>query len=374
MPGTFETYQQCASLLALGANGGQPREWLTAEHPGVRGCAALAPALAGDPQALRVLAKLCLAPSAFDQALGYGLDAASPALRHFTGPPRWALIDAACTRESNFRDLVMCAWMVLPRAFRTAPCPELSPYLRAGFPHGWPEAGAQTSAQAAFARVVAGRDELWQTDETARIQTLRMLGLPTDREAWCELAKRPRRVDYSAADLVALQGQMAVRRRPALYLGEGIDRIHPDLLQRLLENLLDAYEQAAIDGEIDGYRLTIESDARVVLAVDGPAFSIEGRPGGPGSSELTRMFTEPHMSATPAGPDAMVQLNDSGRILLHDRSSDLVRRPRLCAEFCGHGARSNRSSPPDSRPAQATEQCSNWTQSGCHPARQCRVG
>ena len=197
---------------------------------------------------------------------------------------------------------------------RTAPCPELSPYLRAGFPHGWPEAGAGTSAQAAFARVVTGRDELWQTDETARIQTLRMLGLPTDREAWCELAKRPRRAGYSAADLIALQRQMAVRARPALYLREGIDRIHPDLLRRLFENLLDAYEQAATDGEIERYRLTIESDARVVLTVDGPAFSAENQPysieGWPegGSSEFTRVFTEPHMSHS-GRTDAMVQLN-----------------------------------------------------------------
>src|SRR5947207_9455745 len=125
MPETNARYELGASLLDLGANGGQQREWLTDEHPGVRGCVALAPALADDPQAWQVLAELCLAPRAFDRALGHGLDPASPALRHFAGPPRWTLIEAACARVPNFRDVVLSAWMALPRAFQTAPCPEL---------------------------------------------------------------------------------------------------------------------------------------------------------------------------------------------------------------------------------------------------------
>lgn len=85
---TTTTYEVCASLLNS-ADVDELRNRLTDEHPGIRGCAALAPALADDPRAQRVLANLCLAPRAFDQALGYGLDATSPALRHFAGPPRF---------------------------------------------------------------------------------------------------------------------------------------------------------------------------------------------------------------------------------------------------------------------------------------------
>lgn len=40
------------------------------------------------------------------------------------------------------------AGMALPRAFRTAPCPEVGPHLRAGFPDGWPDSTAvPTGAQ-----------------------------------------------------------------------------------------------------------------------------------------------------------------------------------------------------------------------------------
>ncbi|MEV6964025.1 hypothetical protein AB0M47_02840 [Hamadaea sp. NPDC051192] len=285
-----EDFELCASLLDLGAASGQPREWLTDEHPGVRGCAALAPALADDRQAHKVLAELCLAPRAFDRALGYGLDTASPALRHFAGPPRWALIEAACARTPNFRDVVVSAWMALPHAFRTAPCPELGPFLRAGFPNGWPAASTvPTSAQLMLANDVAERAELWDAEEDARVRTLSALGLPTERSDWYALANGPR-PDFRAADLFVVNGGMAIRRRPTIYRGEGVDRTHPELLRRLLDNLLEAYDHAAADGEVGDYRLTIESDTRVAFAVEGGQLLAEtGRGGYP--SEFAQLFT-----------------------------------------------------------------------------------
>ncbi|MFC4131910.1 hypothetical protein ACFOZ4_14975, partial [Hamadaea flava] len=253
-----------------------------------RGCAALAPTLADDRQAHKVLAELCLAPRAFDRALGYGLDAASPALCHFAGPPRWALIEAACVRIPNFRDIVTSAWMALPHAFRIAPCPELGPYLRAGFPNGWPAASTvPTSAQLMLAGDVAERAELWDAEEDARIRTLSALGLPTERSDWYALANGPR-PDFNAADLIVLNGGMVIRRRPAMYLGEGVDRTHPELLRRLLDNLLEAYDHAAADA--GDYRLTVESDTRVAFTVEGAQLLAETGQGG-SASELTQLFT-----------------------------------------------------------------------------------
>ena len=42
-------------LLGAGELDGEPRAWLRDPHPGVRVCAALAPALADDPEATTVL-------------------------------------------------------------------------------------------------------------------------------------------------------------------------------------------------------------------------------------------------------------------------------------------------------------------------------
>ncbi|MEU8007688.1 hypothetical protein AB0B66_41565 [Catellatospora sp. NPDC049111] len=291
---TTETYELCASLLDLGANGGQPREWLTDEHPGVRGCAALAPALADDPQAVKVLTRLCVAPRAFDRSLGYGLDPASPALPYFAGPPRWTLIAAACARVSDLRDLDQGARMALPRAFRTALCPDFEPYLRAVFPQGWPTASVDaTTTQRTIACHVAERDELWQAEGETRTRVLRALELPVERAAWLELVKGPRRsvAEYSAADIVVLEGKMAIRCRPTIYVG--VDRTHPEMPRRLFENLLDAHAEAVAEGRIDGYHLTIDSDACAVLTVDGVALSVDRGPG-TWSPEFTNMFTSCH--------------------------------------------------------------------------------
>lgn len=243
-----------------------------------------------------MLRKLCLAPRAFDRSVGHGLDPASPALRHFAGPPRWTLIEAACARVPEFRDLVNGAWMALPRAFRTVPCPEIGPYLRAAFPDGWPDATVvATAGQRHLAHNVAERNELWQADDGIRTRVLRSLGLPVDRAAWRGL-RRPV-AEYSASEIFVLEGLLSIRVRPAMYLG--VDRTDPELLRQLFENLLDAHAQAAADGEIGGHHLTVESDARVTLAVDGAALAAESRPMNH-PSELTSMFTAGHWCRTEA--------------------------------------------------------------------------
>ncbi|MFD9061875.1 hypothetical protein ACFVZ3_10170 [Kitasatospora purpeofusca] len=62
-------------LVAIGHLGGDTRPWLTDPHEGVRGCAALAPDLAGDDTADRVLLERARSPRAFGESFG---DMASP--------------------------------------------------------------------------------------------------------------------------------------------------------------------------------------------------------------------------------------------------------------------------------------------------------
>ncbi|GIF62527.1 hypothetical protein Ais01nite_05620 [Asanoa ishikariensis] len=103
----MERLDPCAELLRIGEAGREPRGWLDDDDPGVRGCAALAPALAADGKATGVLCQLAASARAFDRALGFGGD--SPALRHFTGPQRWALAEAVCVRAEKPRDLLQAA-------------------------------------------------------------------------------------------------------------------------------------------------------------------------------------------------------------------------------------------------------------------------
>ncbi|WP_158997545.1 hypothetical protein [Streptomyces aureus] len=57
-------------LIAIGHLGGDTRPWLTDPNAGVRGCAALAPDLAGDDTAERVLLELARSPREFGESFG----------------------------------------------------------------------------------------------------------------------------------------------------------------------------------------------------------------------------------------------------------------------------------------------------------------
>ncbi|MGW4604912.1 hypothetical protein ACWENS_16775 [Streptomyces sp. NPDC004532] len=63
-------YELATLLVAMGHLGGDTRYWLTHPNAGVRGCAALAPGLAGDDTAERVLLRLARSPRAFSQSFG----------------------------------------------------------------------------------------------------------------------------------------------------------------------------------------------------------------------------------------------------------------------------------------------------------------
>ncbi len=204
-------------LLIEGASGGMPRQWLNDEDVGIRGCAALASSLSGDPQATRVLVELARSPRAFDVALGHGTQA--PALRHFTGPPRWTLIEQVCSRAGSPDDLWVAATVAAPRAFRVSPCPEIGPYLRVVFAGGWPQPDTASSVQRAVARRLAERTDLWQRNDSTRAATLGPLGLPDDRAAWQELASSRPAGELTAADILVVEERIhAIRMRPQMYL------------------------------------------------------------------------------------------------------------------------------------------------------------
>ncbi|MER7705035.1 hypothetical protein ABTX81_19335 [Kitasatospora sp. NPDC097605] len=63
-------YERATILIALGHLGGDTRSWLADPHKGVRTCAALAPGLAGDGAADRLLRELARSPGEFAESFG----------------------------------------------------------------------------------------------------------------------------------------------------------------------------------------------------------------------------------------------------------------------------------------------------------------
>jgi hypothetical protein len=94
--------ERAALVLAMGELGLAPREYLADPHPGVRACAALAPALAPDDAATAEILAALADPAACDD--------------WFTNPPpqlrfriRFALVTAAIERVDGFDKLLPAA-------------------------------------------------------------------------------------------------------------------------------------------------------------------------------------------------------------------------------------------------------------------------
>ncbi|MDG4820586.1 hypothetical protein O7635_01810 [Asanoa sp. WMMD1127] len=290
-----EQKRLCVELLRIGESGGEPRDWLEDEDPGVRGCAALAPALASDRAATEVLRRLASSARVFDCALGYGGD--SPALRYFVGPPRWTLAEVVCARVDDPGRISEAAHAALQRAFRRSPCPELSPYIRVAFPGGWPRAEAITSAQQTIARGLTARSELWQGNAEHRVATLRPLGLPDDWAAWHKLAQSAMPDDPGPADILVIEDPLqAVRTGPQLYV-DAAGRSDPRLPGAIVTQLVEEFARCHGTDESARWNLTIESRGRFVLEVDGMALSAEWAPRR--RSYLTTVLTFPQGARAP---------------------------------------------------------------------------
>ena len=177
-----DPYHRASLVIGIGELGEQPQRWLRDPHPGVRICAAMAPALANDPRAVAVLLRAARQPTAFNTVFG---TMHMPQLGHSHSV---ALIEALCQRVRDFDLLADGAIAALNIEDRRA----LEPYLRVAFIDGLPEADASTPAQRRFAQTAASRDELWSTGMTAWHAALASVGLPTDRNSWAAVGtERP---------------------------------------------------------------------------------------------------------------------------------------------------------------------------------------
>jgi hypothetical protein len=196
-----DAHHRASMLLGAGQVGGAPREWLRDPHPGVRVCAALAPALADDPEANTVL----LAEASKDPDIigmrgfdGMGLSALTY--------PEAALAERLCATIRDADRLLPATVAAVPAAptyldvgeRRPAHGALAEPYLRVVFPAGLPSPAAATPAQRRLAELVARHASFPEPDSRARSSsdrrlepwsgTFSRLGLPADRSAWQAVA------------------------------------------------------------------------------------------------------------------------------------------------------------------------------------------
>ncbi|KOX15409.1 hypothetical protein [Nocardiopsis sp. NRRL B-16309] len=180
-----ETRDEAAVIvLAKGEAGGDTSEFLTHADPAIRACAALAPALSGDPRATRVLVEALEDPREADQWFGN-----RPAA--FGGHVRFTLVRTLAERagpEDAARLLPVHRRMAALSSAYTAEA-DCGPLLDLAFSRA-PGNGAPhepTAVQKAYLRALLDNDDIWAGTVANFSVRLKALGLPMDREGVQEL-------------------------------------------------------------------------------------------------------------------------------------------------------------------------------------------
>jgi hypothetical protein len=175
------TDERAALVLTLGQLGCAPREFLADTHPGVRACAALAPALAGNASATEEILSALRDPAATETWFGVRLP-------QLDGRIRFALTEAAISRVDNFDALAPAAAAVARTATTYTVDRDWGPFLLAAFPDGVPASSRLSRAQRDFLVALVGNDELWNRRHGNAMSWFRRVGLRYDRAECARLA------------------------------------------------------------------------------------------------------------------------------------------------------------------------------------------
>jgi hypothetical protein len=175
--------ERAGLVLTIGQLGGVPRRFLADPHPGVRACAALAPALAGDPKATAEILAALRDPVAID---GWFQNC----LPQLDGRIRFALLDAALARVPHFDTLVPAAVALVRTATALTVDRDWGRLLVAAFPEPPGASRPLTAAQRQFLAALVDNDELWDRRHGNSVGWFREAGLPYDRAACARLLRQ----------------------------------------------------------------------------------------------------------------------------------------------------------------------------------------
>lgn len=174
--------ERAALVLAMGELGLAPRQHLADPHPGVRACAALAPALAADDAATAEILAALVDPAACD-------DWFAERPPQFPARIRFTLVAAALDRVEGFDRLLPAAVAVARIAGKHSVNFDWGPLLLAAFPEGAPPDRLPEAPRRYLAALV-DNDELWDPRHGNASLVFRQAGLPYDRAACRSLATR----------------------------------------------------------------------------------------------------------------------------------------------------------------------------------------
>jgi hypothetical protein len=177
--------EKAALVLALGALGATPRQFLADPDVAVRTCAALAPALAQDTAATAQLLAALSDPAALDT---WFVDRPP----QFWGRVRFTLLEAALKRVDGFEPLLPAAVAIAALASPYTADADWGPLLQAAFPDpGNPPRPPDvlTLAQRTYLQALVDNADLWETRIGNAQWAFHRVGLPYDRNACRKLTQ-----------------------------------------------------------------------------------------------------------------------------------------------------------------------------------------
>ncbi len=173
--------QRAVAARLIGMSGGASHVLLDDEHPGVRACAALAPALADDPRATAEIFSALQDPATADRWF-------TPHLPGQDGWLRFDLLQAALARVADFETLLPAALAIAKVGDPLTVDFDLGPLLSAAFPTPYEDGRPLSHAQAAFLNALIDLEVLWDRRSVNVAICLHRVGLPHDRDACRHIA------------------------------------------------------------------------------------------------------------------------------------------------------------------------------------------
>jgi HEAT repeat len=168
--------ERASLVLAIGELGTVTREYLTDPHPGVRACAALAPAMANDDAATTEILAGLADPAACDS----WFTDQPPQLRFRI---RFALVAAAVERVDEFERLLPAALAIAGVASKYTVDFDWGRLLLTAFKGGTPDADALSEPQRRYLAALVDNPDLWDPQNGNASLIFQRAGLPYDQQA-----------------------------------------------------------------------------------------------------------------------------------------------------------------------------------------------